>query len=715
MATNPWTASLPRSERRRRISRRGFLGSAAGAAASASLLSSLPPAVAEAAPSRTGSLDRIEHVVILMQENRAFDHYFGTMPGVRGFGDRAAVRLHTGQDVFHQPDPTRPDGGFLLPWRVDTSTVDGQDLTDTPHDWNSTHLAWDGGLWDRWPVAKTELSMTYFGATDIPFQRALARAFTVCDNYYCSVHGPTTPNRLYLWSGTIDPDGLHGGPCAANPDDYLPVFTWTTYPERLQAAGISWQVYANDEVGDGGGEDGFVGDYGDNPLWLFQAYHDALASTDPRVHQLAERASLRTQWKPNSGQGHNVSHVLAQFIADCQANTLPAVSWVVAPYAYSEHPAARPVDGAAYVQTMLNALWSNPDLATSTVVFIDYDENDGFFDHLPPPAAPPGTPGEFLPAFQPGFRGQPPPSGPLVPIGLGPRVPMTVVSPWSHGGWVNSEVFDHTSVLRFLEVWTGVHEPNISAWRRAICGDLTSCFDFAAPRFILPLLPDTTALRQQADQTESKLPPPTPPPPGQQVVPLQEPGSARARALPYQPVADLELSGGQLVVHMTNHGSATLQLALYTHGSLQDAAHRFDLHPGGSATTSVAPEPITQSYDVELHGPNGFVRQAAGSLLVAAAGVEATLALIGDDDHPRLRLDLHNRTARTQTLQVQGLHEADHTFVLAPHTSQTVELDPLASSHGWYDLVVSVHGQPLYVRRLAGHLENGQPSHTSPD
>jgi phospholipase C len=704
------------SEQRYRISRRGFIAGAAGAAASASLLSNLPASVAEAAQGRKGSLDRIEHVVILMQENRSFDHYFGTMRGVRGFGDRAALRLHTNQDVFHQPDATRADGGFLLPWRVDTSKVDGQDMDGTPHDWNSTHLAWNGGLWNLWPPAKSELTMAYFGATDIPFQRALAQAFTVCDNYFCSIQGPTTPNRLYLWTGTIDPEGHNGGPCAANPDDYLPIFTWKTYPERLQASGISWQVYANDEVGDGDfPNDAYVGDFGDNPLWFFHAYHDALASKDPKVHQLAERASVHDGWKPNSGQGKDTKHVLSQFIADCQADTLPAVSWVVAPYAYTEHPVARPVDGAAYVQTMLNALWSNPNLAGSTVVLIDYDENDGFYDHVPPPAAPPGTPNEMLPAIQPGFRGLPPASGPLVPIGLGPRVPMTVISPWSHGGWVNSQVFDHTSVLRFLEVWTGVHEPNISAWRRALCGDLTSCFDFAAPRFIMPMLPDTTALRHQADQTESGLPKPTPPLPGQQTVPVQDAGSAPARALPYQALADLELSGGQLVAHMSNHGTATLQLSLYAHHALSDAAQRFDLNAGGSATASVAPEPISGAYDVWIHGPNGFVRHASGTALGPEAGIEAAVGLDDDRDTPRLRLTLRNHTAHTQTVRVTGLHNLAHTFMLTPHDVHVVALDPLAKNHGWYDLVVSVEAHPLYTRRFAGHLENGRPSRTTPD
>ena len=124
-------------------------------------------------------------------------------------------------------------------------------------------------------------------------------------------------------------------------------------------------------------------------------------------------------WKPDSGLGHDPKHVLSQFIQDCQDQQIARRSWVVAPYLYTEHPLGRPVDGAVSVQTMLNALWSNPDLFTNTVVFINYDENDGFFDDLVPPAAPPGSPGEFLPGDQPGFRGQPPASGPLVPIGLG--------------------------------------------------------------------------------------------------------------------------------------------------------------------------------------------------------------------------------------------------------------------------------------------------------
>jgi phospholipase C len=292
---------------------------------------------------------------------------------------------------------------------------------------------------------------------------------------------------------------------------------------------------------------------------------------------------------------------------------------------------------------------------------------------------------------------------------------MTVVSPWSHGGWVNSQVFDHTSVLRFLEVWTGVHEPNISAWRRSICGDLTSCFDFGAPRFIMPMLPNTTVLRQQADQSESKLPKPAPPAPGQQTVPVQDEGSAPARALPYQALADLELSGGQLVAHLSNHGTAALQLSVYAHHALSEDAQRFDLNAGGSATTSVAADALTGAYDVWIHGPNGFVRHASGSVLSAEAGVEAALGLSGDRGDPNLKLTLRNHGAQRQTVHVTGLHNAEHTFELGPGDVEVQTLDPLAKNHGWYDLVVSVEKHPVYSRRFAGHLENGEPSRTGPN
>ncbi len=693
-------------------SRRAFLGGIGAGAAAAGLSTLLPEGAAEAvaAAKATGTLDDVEHVVILMQENRSFDHYFGTMRGVRGYSDPARVRISTGRDVLYQPDPTRPDGGYLLPFHVDTRMVDGQDLGDLAHDWDTTHLAWNGGRYDQWTLAKTEMTMGYFTQTDIPFHRALAAAFTVCDAYHCSIQGPTTPNRLYHWTGMIDPAGTAGGPATANPPDYQPVYSWTTYPERLQKAGISWQVYANDEVGDG--SDGYVGDYGDNPLWLFHAYHDALASSDPAVRQLAERASLRTTWKPDSGKGKNVDHVIAQFAADCAAGTLPAVSWVVAPYLYSEHPAARPVDGEAYTQGVLNALWANPALWAKTVVLINFDENDGFYDHVPPPVPPAGTAAEFLPAVQPAYDGVPPAFGPPTPIGLGPRVPMTVISPWSHGGWVNSETFDHTSVLRFLEAWTGVRETNISAWRRKICGDLTSCFDFTTKTTSIPSLPNTAVLRRAADQSQTKLPTPTTPPTGSQVLPVQDSGHLKTRPLPYQPSANVTVAGGSAHITLSQHGTATVPFAVYAHHALTTDPTPVDVPHAGSATLTVATDPVTGAYDLEIHGPNGFLSAAAGNAVTTAAGISTQVSITGTAAHPLLRFAATNTGAASHVLHLVDIRGAATAVTVRPGATVVRTLDPVLSDNGWYDLAVTATADAGFTRRYAGHLETGKAGRT---
>jgi phospholipase C len=634
----------------------------------------------------------------------AFDHYYGTMRGVRGYGDRAALRLGTGLDVFHQPAPARTDGGYLLPFHVDTRKVDGQDLGDLDHSWAGTHTAYDGGAYDQWVAAKTQMTMGYFTETDIPFHRALADAFTVSDAYHCSIQGPTTPNRLYLWTGTIDPAGVAGGPVNYNPDDYLPVLNWTTYPERLQAAGISWQVYANNEVGDDPGGHPFVGDYGDNPLWLFHAYHDALASSDPKVHQLAERAAVSDTWLPDSGQGKSTKHVLAQFIADAKSGNLPAVSWIVAPYGYCEHPAARPVDGAAYTQEVLNAIWSDEKLWRNTVVFITYDENDGFFDHIVPPVAPAGTPAEFVDGL---------------PIGLGPRVPLTIVSPYTRGGWVDSAVSDHTSVLRFLEQWTGVRETNITDWRRAICSDLTGAFDFGHRDLTLPALPDTAMLRKLADQTQPGLPTPTPPLPGAQTMPRQEPGSRPARALPYQPSANATLASGgkSLAVDLANAGAGTVNLQVYSLAGSAVTMTGYDVAPHGTAAPIALP--VSGKYEVAVHGPNGFLTQFTGDAAGSGAGVEVTASITHGGE---LRLTAVNGTKSDVRLRVRSLltgHLADSTEAqkelavwLAPGELETLRFEPLATSHGWYDFAATIGEDSTYLRRFAGHIESGRPSIT---
>ncbi|MEC3915734.1 phospholipase C, phosphocholine-specific [Nocardia sp. CDC160] len=741
---------------------------AAGAAGVAGLPEGMAEALAE--PRRAGTLGQIEHVVILMQENRSFDHYFGTMSGVRGFGDKRAVRLPSGgydpvlqlamdtaagagvgtdlasgsagtgsasgsssgsadsgsgggagtRDAFHQPDAFSSTG-FLLPWHVDTTRVDGQDLGDLAHDWNTTHLAWADGAYHSWIASKSKMTMGYFTEADIPFHRALAAAFTICDHYFCSIQGPTTPNRLFHWTGTIDPRGSLGGPAVSNPPDYRPVYRWTTYPERLQQAGISWQVYADNHSG---GD--FLADFGDNPLWLFQAYHDAAKSADPAIRQLAERANVTTTGMtpaPAGTDGTDVDYVLQQFISDCAANKLPQVSWVVAPAGYSEHPAYRPADGAAYLQRVLKALWDNPKLWESTVLLVNYDENDGFFDHVVPPTAPPGTPDEILAALEitggdlnSGSAtlglGSGSGSGSAVmdtlisragallggqaPIGLGPRVPMLVISPWSRGGWVNSQVFDHTSVLQFLEQWTGVAEPNISAWRRAVCGDLTSCFDFGKRDNSIPTLPDANAERARA-AGQKNLPKATPPSPAGQRMPVQDGGRAKARALPYQPVAWVEASAGGATVRFGNQGRVAMPFQTYAYHD--NSVRQTVVDPGGTAQERFQ---LGGAYDFAVHAPNGFLVEATGG--ADTAGIGATAAVGGSADRPTFVVTVSNTGSSAVTIEVSG----SKTTIDAGSTHDF----PAPLDEGWYDLTLTVSGNSHWRRHFAGHLENGRPSST---
>jgi phospholipase C len=416
-------------------------------------------------PPKRGSLQDIKHVVILMQENRSFDHYFGTMAGVRGFDDPDALIQPNGRSIFYQPDPRNPDG-YLLPFHLDTRHTSAQAIPSTSHAWAVQHEAWNGGKMNNWLPAhlkadgevKGPYTMGYYTRADIPFHFALAEAFTLCDRYHCSLLGPTWPNRLYLWSGTIDPDGQYGGPIISNviPSPYR----WTTYPERLTAAGVSWHVYQEEN------------DYGCNPLEFFQSYQDADTKSPLYKHGLTIGPA-------------------DQFEYDAARGKLPTVSWIVPTAQQCEHPAYIPASGADFVARKLEAVAANPELWAKTVFILNYDENDGLFDHVPPPVPPPGTPGEFVDGL---------------PIGGGIRVPCIIISPWTQGGRICSEPFDHTSVLQFLERITGVREPNITAWRRRTFGDLTSVLGVSTnQRF--PQLPPTKRRLWRAEYEIAHLPP----------------------------------------------------------------------------------------------------------------------------------------------------------------------------------------------------------------
>jgi len=178
--------------------------------------------------SDAGSLSDIEHIVILMQENRSFDHYFGTLSDVRGYGDPGAptqVVAGARHSVFDQFGPAGYAVGgdpYLQPFELVSNfpTEDGQTTNDITHDWGPQHYSWNSGRMDQFLEAHLAvdgapngfLTMGYFTRGDLPFYHSLADAFTICDAYHCSVLGPTDPNRLMSMTGSLGADGAKGGP-----------------------------------------------------------------------------------------------------------------------------------------------------------------------------------------------------------------------------------------------------------------------------------------------------------------------------------------------------------------------------------------------------------------------------------------------------------------------------------------------------------------------
>ncbi len=618
------------------------------------LISLALAAVPAAAQSPTGTIADVQHVVIFMQENRSFDHYFGTMKGARGFGDRTALQMKNGKKDFYQPNGT----SYVLPFHTSI-----QCLNDTAHDWGTTHTAWNGGNWNQWITAKGTESMASYNRSDLAFYFALADAYTLCDAYHCSVLGPTDPNRLFLFTGMVDTDGTGGGPVI---DNYVPPagFTWTTYPERLQAAGVSWKVYQQ------------TNNYDDNALAWFAQYKQAQPGS-----ALYDRAMVKT------------TDLVADFRADVQAGTLPKVSWIIAPDYASEHPVWSPASGEALTQQLLQALSLNPTVANSTVFMLTYDENDGFFDHVPPPVPGAGTAQEFV-------NGQ--------PIGLGVRVPMLLVSPWSRGGLINSQVSDHTSIIRFLERVTGVQEPNISAWRRQVCGDLTSAFDFAHPDFTSPTLPSTSPVSCGSGTTAK--------PPKTQTLPTQEAGNRTARPLPYQPNATsrTDCVSGRLWINMTNTGSASAHFAIYPNQFRTDGPYPYDIAAGAGFEDYFSVRAYGGGhYDLSCYGPNGFLRQFAGNLNVACGQIEVGSSL--DPSQGALTLTLTNSTSAAVTFTVKANgYRTDGPWTYSVPAGNTISdtWHPGLYGQGWYDLSVTASSDTSFLRRLVGHIENGAPGVT---
>jgi len=684
--------------------RREFLKLLSTAAAASAFPASISRALAIPANHRTGSLNDVEHVVFLMQENRSFDHYFGTLRGVRGFADPRAVKLPSGKSVFHQPDANNPDG-YVLPFRPDATNLGLKFLEDTAHDWNGTHAAWNGGAYDQWIPNKGTTAMAHFNRQDIPFHYALADAFTVCDAYHCSLLGATDPNRYHMWTGWVGNDGSGGGPVIDNAEAG---YGWSTYPELLEKAGISWKVYQ--DVGDGldaadfWGWTGnaYIGNYGDNSLLYFHQYQNA-ADSSP----LAQKARTGTNILKNGT-------LFDIFRRDVLANQLPQVSWIVAPEAYTEHGNWPSNFGEWYVSQMLDALTANPEVWSKTVFFLMFDENDGFFDHVVPPTPPRsrtegistvGTTNELFT----GSASYPASQNTPGPYGLGVRVPMIVISPWSKGGWVNSEVFDHTSLIRFLERRFGILEPNITPWRRTVAGDLTSAFNFASPNEAIVALPSTASY---VPPNQNRYPDYVPTPPSNQALPEQEPGTRPARALPYELHVEGEVNAslGGLRLLFRNTGKAGAAFHVRS-GEGQTGPWTYTVGTGDEASDNFGIRGAT-SYDLAVSGPNGFLRTLAGGL--AASSANLTVNAIYEKGSEGITLVIRNQGSSAEKVNIFDAYSGKtRTQVLHPHSSVTY-VSRLEESFGWYDLTVRVDSDARFQRQMAGHLETGKPSVTDP-
>lgn len=694
--------------------RRGFLKASAGGLAAGAGLGLLPPVLRKAmaleANNATGSIMDVEHVVIFMQENRSFDHYFGAFNGVRGFGDPRPQRLPGGGSVWRQPSKQHPDG-FVAPFYGDSRTTNAYtvDGSDQSHQGNTTIV--NGGRYDRWGHSgELHKRMAYYKGSDLPFYYALASAFTICDAYHCSTLTQTYPNRLHLWTGCNGGGKVGGDPEMSNyGEDETPSadmatdkpmargpHDWTTYAERLQDAGVSWKVYQEYD------------NYGDNILSVFKTFRPC--AKDSPLYQRGRSwvAEHKTGADRTRSDGEQL---IAAFRADIAAGKLPQVSWIVTAADLSEHPTAEPAKGEAVCAGLIEALVDHPEVFAKTVFIVNYDEAGGFYDHMQPPMPPLSAEQGHSTVSVTGEakdygRAKVANQG-VHPLGLGIRVPAIVVSPWSRGGYVCSEVFDHTSTLRFLEKRFGVREENISDWRRAVCGDLTSAFDFVQPNrdwagLALPSTADFMARVRRSKAAPSLHIPKV------QTAAVQDGPRRPARPIPYALGADVRVEGGQVLIDLANLGQAGAVFQVFDNGD-RLGPWRFTIGAGEryaaghwNAGGQIGP------YDLTVMGPGGFYRRFTGD----TRRPQPRVALIADLDH---RLVVVAQGAATSlSMQMDRAYAGGEPRSLTLGGQPARAVWDLAGADHWYDLEIACADDPSFRIRAAGHVETGRASRTDP-
>lgn len=843
--------------------RREFLKKAALLSGAAGLTSVLPPSIQKALaidPKAGSTFLDAEHIVLLMQENRSFDHCFGTLKGVRGFNDPRAITLPDKNPVWLQTDK---DGKTFVPFRMDIKESKITWMSSLPHSWENQVDARNDGKYDKWLDSKRSsdypdipMTLGYYNREDIPFYYALADAFTVCDQHFCSSLTGTTPNRLYFWTGTLrDKQSVEGKANVWNSDvDYGIEADWKTFPERLEENGISWKIYQNElSVGVGFDEDQdvWLANFTDNPIEWFKQYNVRfskahLAYLKQRENQLPDEISAletsmvslsgtaleeakkkaaqkkavlakikesNARWNEkaydllsqydknlhskafttNSGDPdyHKIESlnykegseereikvpkgdVLHQFREDVKTGNLPTVSWLVAPQHFSDHPSS-PWYGAWYVSEVMDILTQNPEIWKKTIFILTYDENDGSFDHVPPFVAP--NPGDRNTGFtseginngvdyvtlEQEFRdGRKEKDARQSPVGLGYRVPFVVASPWSRGGWVNSEVFDHTSVLQFLEKFlnhkTGksIKESNISEWRRTVCGDLSSVFrPYNGEKIALPAFVDKTPFIESISNARFKEIPKgfkqlsrediaeaNKHPMKTDFMPRQEKGISPSCALPYQLYVDARLSIDKKNVEITFEAkdeifgkqSAGSPFNVYAPGNYRNNTQSafgsvktwaFAVKAGDRLSNSW---PLVNfendHYFLRAYGPNGFFREFKGNAADPSIEVKCEYnrnrfnnkVLTGNIDLKIVNLEkgksytvliIDNAYGNKPIKKLIGEASGKESIV-------DITLD-LTKNHRWYDFSVKVEGLDAFEKRYAGRVETGKDGYSDP-
>lgn len=814
----------------------------AGAGVAGALLASIEEAFAIDPAEGSTYLDA-EHIVVLMQENRSFDHAYGALRGVRGFNDPRAVTLPDQKPVWAQ---TNSAGDTYAPFHLDIKETNVTWLGSLPHGWRDQNDALNRGNNDQWLDAKPSghkdcagmpLTMGYFDRQDIPFYYALADAFTICDHNFCSSLTGTTPNRLYLWTGTIREK--HDTDSAANVRNsdvyYNSTVTWTTFPERLEDAGISWRVYQNEiSYPSGLNEDArqWVSNFTNNPLEWFDQYNvgfrktgrefmnqiaktlpDEIRDLDQKIANAAgaELTKLQREKKNKSdlleqvklSQTKNTDaafekltprerslhrnafysndnepayrevtplryrekgeerellmpkgDLFAEFRKDVDTGKLPTVSWLIAPGAFSDHP-GYPWYGAWYLSEAIRILTKNPEVWMKTIFILTYDENDGYFDHVPPFIAPDvrkqetgktsagiDASVEYWP-LERDRKKHPVKEARGGSIGLGFRVPMVIASPWSRGGNVCSEVFDHTSVIQLMEKVlshkTGkqIRETNITTWRRAVCGDLSSTFlpyqakdkenlKFHGKEEVLEgihkakfkQLPSgfqkisaENLAQYQKDRFNISW------------MPQQEPGTRPSTALPYQLYANGKMSadGKALDISLEARNelfkdrSAGSPFHVYTPGKFRQRTdlrvRHYAVEAGHQVADSWAIDGFeNNAYHLNICGPNGFLRGLRGSVADPLIDIQCEYVRKNGAPTGDLELIVTNRHAE----QNYKLQFKDHAyksslsdFTVKRGAKKSVPLN-LRKSFSWYDFSITIDGAENFERRFAGRVETGK-------